>query len=384
MAGAAVGHIDQTDEYSPLVASHRGIFVPYPQRRGPCIEIERPPHIDRTAHTGNGAERPHEEIARSQLADTEETRLLGLQFCGKTPLRTGPGVLHTRRQVVLLTRRGGAGIARSPELRTARGIRIPRFAGLMPLFKTGVRQLHPVFGIRHCERSALRTVRHEPELIAPAGSDTRNGSRIGISVGTPHSIGFRPLVAALHAVTYLYGDDTGVGHGRPCRRRAEPEVGRHEPRRSGHRYPRRSLALASVRIGHEEIQRIDARRQSGEEITVEREHAVECIRTGIGDSVGSGADDLAAGHHLIVLFPGGKGNGRERIYRRYRKTNRVGMISCHLPDVEPVAADGRLGTEIEVVVVRTLPLAHLYVDGQLPVGILGVAERQGILHPRFR
>ena len=111
MAGAAVGHIDQTDEYSPLVASHRGIFVPYPQRRGPCIEIERPPHIDRTAHTGNGAERPHEEIARSQLADTEETRLLGLQFCGKTPLRTGPGVLHTRRQVVLLARRGGAGIA---------------------------------------------------------------------------------------------------------------------------------------------------------------------------------------------------------------------------------------------------------------------------------
>ena len=44
----------------------------------------------------------------------------------------------------------------------------------------------------------------------------------------------------------------------------------------------------------------------------------------------------------------------------------------------------QVGTEIEVVVVRTLPLAHLYVDGQLPVGILGVAERQGILHPRFR
>ena len=60
---------------------------------------------------------------------------------------------------------------------------------------------------------------------------------------------------------------------------------------------------------------------------------VEALCRRVGRSGGgSAADDLAAGHHLIVLFPGGKGNGRERIYRRYRETNRVGMISCHLPD----------------------------------------------------
>ena len=138
MVGAArFGHVGQADENARLVAAADVALVPDAQRGGFGVESERPAHIDRTGGTQNFAERSDENVSGGFLDDD----IGGLQLRAVLSGRAGTGIVLPGGDVVARPDRGGTGVARSPELLSALGVRIPRVARLVPLFEAGVRNL---------------------------------------------------------------------------------------------------------------------------------------------------------------------------------------------------------------------------------------------------
>ena len=172
------GHVGQADENARLVAAADVALVPDAQRGGFGVESERPAHIDRTGGTQNFAERSDENVSGGFLDDD----IGGLQLRAVLSGRAGTGIVLPGGDVVVRPDRGGTGVARSPELLSALGVRIPRVARLVPLFEAGVRNLDTGGGRGRLDRTALRIVFEQLAFVRLTRFEIRGPGRVGIAV----------------------------------------------------------------------------------------------------------------------------------------------------------------------------------------------------------